>query len=127
MGMVMVMMDQKRRVSSQTTEHRGKQKKYITSLTQQHTFAGEQLHQISTRVAPRDTVTFMNDDIGIHDIHSTDRTVTIHLYIPGYTEVYSMVPTQADTVHLVQTKYQAVLKGKHMQLSPEFFRVVSVD
>jgi len=61
----------------------------------------------TTRHIKAGSVSYMNDAIGMHEIYSAEFSITLHAYIPGYTQCYAMNDSHSDTVHLHDVRLQA--------------------
>ena len=84
----------------------GKLKERVFTMPPVGTLGGS-LSLRKEHVHPTGSVSFMNDNTGLHEISSDTPTVTLHVYIPGYRSCYAMPPNHADTVKLHDMHYQA--------------------
>lgn len=57
-----------------------------------------------------DNVSYMSDNIGVHQILTKERAITLHFYIPGYSECYAMKPECSDFTQLHPVRPQVVNK-----------------
>ena len=58
--------------------------------------AGSPLELTRSSDFPTGSVSFLNDDIGLHDISVRERAISLHVYIPSYDKVRNGVSVAPD-------------------------------